>query len=316
MFYKYNGTIKVVISIISFIEIFTKDYQMKTLGLVALAAIIAVNFMNLAYSAKNKPNSPAKSFIVSSIKQTKALIDLSDLLHNKYVFALRHPATGKINYTHSGEFMMNNGHFYQNGSILQGYPITHELLANACPLENIHFEMSLPAVATSHVNAKLNLNVTASLSQHPFNAQDSSTFNYVINTDIYDNTGKHYPCLLYFVKNENNKWAVFVVINNKMLTDNGLLSFDTSGDLLKMENLDAITFYPDGNQDKPQNISLSLAGSAQYAADFRVFNLNQDGRSDQEITSIDVDEIGYVHAYYSEGEIITAGKIAVMQATL
>jgi len=262
-------------------------------------------FANHSYHVSSSVNHAVKY----TISDTKSLIDLSDLLHSKYVFALRDPKTGNLSYTQSGEFIWKDDYLYQNRMRLQGYNISTELVDNACQLSDIKLLTLLPAHVTTQFNPVLNLDANSAKPDKPFDPNDYASFNYVITAHLYDSLGAQHGAGLFFAKNTYNDWFVHVVIDGSVLTK-GRITFKTNGEFDQAEGLANIIFNPTGAAQ--QVFSISLERATQFATPSSVFSMDQDGRSVGHLSSVDVDEIGYVNQYFTNGEVITAGKIAVL----
>ena len=243
---------------------------------------------------------------------SSGMIDLSELLHNKHTFALRDPKSGRISYTGSGDFMVMDGYFYQNGKRLQGYTMATDLVANAYQLSDIHLTLTLPPRMTAHIDTIINLQSNAVIPEEPFTPYDSRSFNYAIVTSLYDSLGERHLAELFFVMKETNTWRTYVAVDSSVVSE-GEVVFDSTGALKQTKGLTNIPFYPMTGAVSPQIFSFSLAGSTQFAMPDMVMQMNQDGAGPGYIAGYTVDDIGYLDAWFTNGEFVSAGKIAVLQ---
>jgi len=63
--------------------------------------------------------------------------------------------------------------------------------------------------------------------------------------------------------------------------------------------------------DKPGWIKMDIDGTSQFAGDFRIINIGQDGYASGALTSVNIDESGIVQANYTNGNSSEIGKIAL-----
>lgn len=281
-----------------------------------LFSILSLTLTSTSFGYQIKPyHFPASNHSIKATV-TKPIIDLEELLHHRqYTFAVRNPETGNLTYTLSGEFIMKDGYFYQDGSRLQGYTISTELVDKSCELSDIKISSTIPVQATTQYHLRLNLDSNSTQINQAFNANDINSFNYKSTSTVFDSLGNPHLLNLFFVKIKPNDWLVHTAVDDVVLTQ-GEIKFSTDGQIDQVAGLSTITFNPSNGASTPQTVLLSLAESSQYAMQSSMWIVTQNGHLAGNLNGIDVDEIGYVNAAYNNGEVITAGKIAVLQRVL
>jgi flagellar hook protein FlgE len=286
----------------------------KTVTFILTLLFAHLSSLVIASPVKDDHSSPAKRQIVTHIQpDVKPITDLTELLHGKYVFALRDPGTGAVSYTQLGSFYFKDDEYlYQAGKRLQGYQLSTSLLGEACNLSDLRFGMLLPPQQTSRVNLRVNLNASSRMPEVAFHPEDPASYNYMLQFGIFDVLGFEHVSSLYFVKQFFGSWQIYYIVDGSVITE-GHLTFESTGKIEKVNGLEHITFWPNA-ANPPQEFSISLDDSTQYASDTHLFYQRQDGRTAGHLNGVDIDDIGNVDLLYSSGEKISAGKIAVLRA--
>lgn len=235
-------------------------------------------------------------------------LDLSGLVSSGLVIAVKNPKTGEVTYTHNGVFIKRDGYYYQNNSNLrlQGYPIPTQLTDDACTLGDIKAAANeLAPQATTSYEVILNLDSSANIPVNLFNPADISSFNYYIESLLFDKSGKEHTMQSYFVKTTVNDYDLHVLVDGVEI-DRGHVEFNSVGNLVNSD-LDEIQFQV---KNTLQKVSYSIKGSTQFAQPYHIFAVKADGHGHADFIEEDVDPNGNLFAEYSR-VILPLGKIAI-----
>lgn len=246
---------------------------------------------------------------------------------------------GTTAYTRAGQFSINKeGKIVDSqGAVLQGYladgtgNITGTIGDVAITANRIE------AAQTTQVQLSLNLNAKEAMQSAPFSLDANSDgvlndpINYNSSTTlaIYDSQGAQHNITLYFVKTADNNWDVHYVYddpnNQGQLVDAGTqkLIFNSNGTLKDDSSSSmVIVFNFNGGVTSPQNVVFDygrgsdeggdgLGGTNQYAANFSVSNILQNGYSSGNLINMSIDTNGNINGIYSNGQIKALAKIAL-----
>ena len=233
---------------------------------------------------------------------------------------------GQIAYSRNGQLTMTTDGYLRNaqGGLLTGYPAGAGVGGQPQLLQVP--AGGLQAQATTDVAATMNLDTTMPvLSADAFDATDPSTYSYASSATAYDSQGNSHSLTLYFTKTGSNQWNVRVAQNGVIPEDqvpqqlsfdsNGLLNgnvngeLDASGQQVPYE-AGSFTFALD-NGAADLSFKLDLAGTTQFANEFELGSLKQDGYSSGSLVGISIDESGQVIGKYSNEQTNVLGTIAL-----
>lgn len=236
-------------------------------------------------------------------------------------------------YTRAGEFTMDkDGNVVDSqGNVLQGYLADSNGNISGS-LGNMTLTVSqVPAKATASVNLALNLQSTS-----PTYASGSfalvggqpTNYDYSTSATVYDVLGGSHEITAYFTNTGSNAWQVNYVYTDPTtgnLTEatsggspiNQALTFNSSGALTN-DNDTTVSF----NFGSPQNIKFDfgtstaeggtgLDGTTQFASDFSVLNVAQDGYSTGTLQSYNIDKTGVITGTFTNGQQKKLGEIAL-----
>ena len=276
-----------------------------------------------------------------------------DLAINGGGFFVMEAPNGETTYTRNGEFHLNNEGYVVNdsGYFLTGYKATpdgktiQEGVTDRILVTNENIEPN----ATSQVNMGINLNANEkqpedttwvdkpAVEKTSWNP-DPKTYNKTTSLSIYDSLGNPHTLSLYFVRTADaGKWNVYANLDSTsteyvgaQTADKPLLEleFDENGELkdptkanvaleIKQEDLktiNEINGLPDTGAGAI-NIAFDLSNSSQYAGDFAVTDLTQDGYTTGYTVGISVNDDGIVQQNYSNGEIKNIGQVILASFT-
>ncbi|MBI5849231.1 MAG: flagellar hook protein FlgE [Nitrospirae bacterium] len=247
---------------------------------------------------------------------------------------------GTTAYTRAGQFSLDkNGNVINpDGMMLQGY------MADASgnitgTLGNLTFGsvQSSPQI-TANVTLALNLDTTETAPTAAFTLDsngdginnDPANFNKSTTVTVYDSQGGAHDVTAYFVKTADNAWDVHYVnidpADPTLLVDAGTqsLSFDTNGALIDDNSATAINFDFGAAVTTPQAVVFNfgtgtgetpagtgLDGTTQFASDFAVTKLSQDGYASGSLRNVVIDDSGVMTGIFTNGQSRAIGQIAL-----
>src|SRR5690554_1781756 len=237
------------------------------------------------------------------------------------------------------------------GNYLQSFPVDRNSGTTSSVALSTMQPIRIPDVAgapspTSNVFASFNVDarVTPIVETSPgasnFDPASPSTYHSSTSTTVYDSLGESHIINMYFVKRSPNEWDMYATFDGQEVSLNTpnagatsvngststRVTFDASGNPdVTPPNL---TFPPvdfsltpallGNGADSTQNIQLNFQNEAgtntptQYASNFEITNLNQDGTTVGRLTRVEVDSSGLVAASYSNGDTQFLGRVALV----
>lgn len=254
---------------------------------------------------------------------------------------------GEIRYTRNGQFDVNKEGFIVNAAGLQltGFPVTaNGALAGASPVPLQVPTAAMEPAATQLVTAQFNLDARAAVpAATPFNAADSTTYNYSNSVTVFDSLGNTHELSAFFVKTATSKWDVYATADGKPLatggafapapaippapavpgsggTPIGSLGFDGSGKLVVAAavppapaTVDTLKFagLQFANASAPMKIDMKMTGTTQFGADNQVRKMIPDGYSSGQLTTLAIAQDGTLSGKYSNQQTKLLGQIVL-----
>jgi flagellar hook protein FlgE len=185
---------------------------------------------------------------------------------------------------------------------------------------------------------------------NPFDPDTPSTYHSSTSATIYDSLGESHTLSTYYVKRDNNQWDVYATFDGDEIdlapTGTAVASPDTS---VNGNSGLRLTFLGNGEPDVPAGQttfdpgSIDLSGNnaagdpylnngadaqtvqfnfqdlsgttspTQFASDFEVTNLDQDGSTVGRLTNVDIDKSGLIAATYSNGDVQYLGQVSIVR---
>lgn len=242
-----------------------------------------------------------------------------DLAINGHGFFVVRDAGGSTSYTRAGYFGTDNDGFLINnlGGKLQGYPVNSEGKLQRGTIGDLQINAGgLTAKSSSMIDFVANLDARAKAkpATPAFDPDINDTFNDSYTTQIYDSLGREHTLTQYFVKNDENKWtAYYVVDGDKSNVTSSPLEFDTRGLLIQPTGPVNVSVPVAGADDL--SIDINYSGSSQYGSDFSVSRDKADGYTSGEKTGQQIDEDGMVYATFSNGQRLLQGQMILANFT-
>lgn len=161
----------------------------------------------------------AQQFTQGNITNTGNSLDLA-ISGNGYFMVSNN---GSMLYTRAGAFKTDDEGYVINseGYNLQGYGVNANGDIVSGVTTNLKVDSSNQAPnATSSVVETLALNSNSSVPNNtPFDASDSSTYNWSTSVPLYDTQGNSHTMTQYFVKDDSNQWTMYTLIDGRNPAD-------------------------------------------------------------------------------------------------
>jgi len=292
----------------------------------------------------------AQQFAQGSIKFTSNALDLA-ITGNGFFATVPELDSLEVSYTRAGEFKLNSDNFVvnSNGGHLLGFPVNADgtsssvALSTASPIR-IPTASGAPQ-ASNEVDIRMNLPAGDPIPAFAFDHTDPLTYNNSTSVTIFDSLGDSHVMTYYFRKVAANEWDVFTAVDGTIvnINDTGVgagtapagpavpagaarMVFTSGGDFAG-QYPDVLTTDPLGGAiltngaDPTQTITVDFnldpAGPnpnepTQFASNFEVTSLEQDGLAVGRLTGLDIDADGLVRATYSNGTSEPLSRIALV----
>ena len=270
-----------------------------------------------------------QDFSQGNVVTTGNLLDIA--IEGQGFFALQQLATensvrGGAIYSRSGAFALNkDGYVADHGNrallawpvAADGKPLTEDLI-RAEPLQ-IPMQRGEPVpTATINVQATLpsevsNLGQEAAVPpSKPFDAADPTTFAHHTVVPAFDAEGKGMEADVYFTRtasaspaspNTTYEMRMFVDGVERVATTPATVTFGADGRIAA----GALNGFGTG----VDAMALDLTGSNLAAAPFTVNTASHDGKSREQLTNLDIDNLGGVWATYGTGQRVALGQVVL-----
>ncbi len=187
---------------------------------------------------------------------------------------------------------------------------------------------------------------------NPFDPETPSTYHSSTSATIYDSLGESHTLSTYYVKRGNNQWDVYATFDGDEIdlaptgtatstppardsvngysgleinflgsgepdVPAGQITFDPGTIDLSGNNADGDPYLNNGASAQTVQFNFQdLSGTTsptQFASDFEVTNLDQDGSTVGRLTNVDIDKAGLLAATYSNGDVQYLGQVAIVR---
>ncbi len=243
-------------------------------------------------------------------------------------------------YTRAGQFSISKEGYIVNpdGLVLQGYLADESgNITGTIGSLNIANVQSVAKV-TSMADIALNLDATSEIQAVAFTLDgngdtvndDPTNYNFSSTITVYDSQGGAHQVTLYFEKTAANSWTVHYVhadpSNPNLLVEAGTqaLTFDVNGALVNDNTGTGINFNFGTSVTSPQAIQFNygtgtgetppgtgLDGTTQFATDFAVLSLNQNGYTAGSLKNMQISADGVITGIFTNGQTRAIGQIAL-----
>lgn len=234
-------------------------------------------------------------------------------------------------YTRAGQFTVDNLGYLVNldGMKVQGYPAdaTGEIQPGVGDLL-VGNAASSPS-ATANITLKGNLKSDAAILTNPFDPADKDSYNFTMDTTIYDSLGKAHVASIYYRKTAAGAWEFHTMTDGAGIQGgtagtpseiaSGTLTFGTDGSLTDATQTSNFTPV---DATSPQALTFNFGttttaggtgrdGITQFAQDSSTSFVNQDGYASGELSSVSIDSEGRVVGAFSNGQTRALGQVAL-----
>ncbi len=256
----------------------------------------------------------SQNFTQGAVQTSTRALDVA-ITNGDGFFRLASPS-GEISYSRNGQFNIDKDNYIVNSGGLRvtGYQVG----ANGSIAGGTPAALQLPATAmtpnaTSKINAQYNIDSRSTVPvTAPFNATDSTSFNYQNAVTGYDSLGNPHEITNFFVKTAANAWDVYQTVDGGASSNIGSLTFDTAGKMLMpAAGILAPAAVPLANGAAPLNFTINLTGTTQFGNDNAVAKQTQDGYTSGTLTAFAINSDGTVTGKYSNEQTKTLGQIVL-----
>jgi len=213
-------------------------------------------------------------------------------------------------YSRNGQFSMTkDGHLINaQGAKLTGY--NRGVAAGTAP-EAIRIPADgIQAQPTSNVNAAFNLDARVEPVVSDFDPDDPTTYSYVSNVSVYDSLGTRQDVRIFFFKTGENDWQAGIMIDgDDDVRDLQDVEFQADGTLSAATVL-SFNFDP-GTGANEVEFELDLTGTTQFANNFEVSSMVQDGYTSGSLLRLNVNEQGQIVGTYTNDQQQVLGTLAL-----
>ncbi|MGU7855607.1 flagellar hook protein FlgE [Burkholderia orbicola] len=267
-------------------------------------------------------NSVQQQFGQGTINTTNSSLDVA--INGNGFFQMSN--NGVTTYSRDGTFQRDKNGYIVNaqGMNLMGYMADKNGVLNTAQTVPLQAPTTnIAPTATTKINGQFNLNSQDTVpAKTPFNAADTTTYNYSTSIQVYDSLGGSQAVNMYFVKSAAGTWEAYAGVQGGATNDLGTITFDTSGAIKSTTtgtpatptaSLGQFQFTvpnTDGSAT-PQNLTLDLTGTTQYGGKDGVNNLAQDGYASGTLTTYSIGTDGKLTGNYSNGQTAVLGQIAL-----
>lgn len=214
-------------------------------------------------------------------------------------------------YSRNGQFSMTkDGHLINaQGAKLTGY---NRGVAPGTAPEAIRIPADgIQAQPTSNVNAAFNLDARVEeVDPNNFDPDDPTTYSYVSNVSVYDSLGTRQDVRIFFFKTGENDWQAGIMIDgDDDVRDLQDVEFQADGTLSAATVL-SFNFDP-GTGANEVEFELDLTGTTQFANNFEVSSMVQDGYTSGSLLRLNVNEQGQIVGTYTNDQQQVLGTLAL-----
>ena len=273
----------------------------------------------------------SQNFTSGAVQTSSRALDVA-IVNGDGFFRLASPG-GEVAYSRNGQFNMNKEGFIVNSAGLQltGYPVG----ANGSVAGGSPAPLQLPTTAmapnsTQNIAAQFNLDSRSiTPTATPFDATNSSTYNYANAVTVYDSLGNSHELSTFFSKTASNTWDVYATADGKPLATGGAmatavapatptasklgtLAFDTNGNLsAPLPSTITLAGLDFANGSGPMRFAVNVTGTTQFGNANDVKKLTQDGYTSGALTSFAINQDGTVTGKYSNEQAKALGQIVL-----
>jgi flagellar hook protein FlgE len=283
-------------------------------------------------------NSPGIGVNIGAVAQqftqgnTTTTANPMDLAINGRGFFQVQDATGGIDYTRNGQFKLDRDGYVVNGEGLKllAQPWNEAAQRADGDAAPIRLQAGFgAAVATgagndpsvNGVRLSINLNAADDVKAVAIDFSTPATYNYATSQTLYDGEGAPLSMTYYFQKTAVDTWDVYGTVDGVAydggtgLLNSTPLTFDPTTGKLDTTGLAAAAIPAPALVGPLAGFPFDFTGTTQYAANYSISELKQDGYAAGEMTGIQFDDSGVISATYSNGRSSNLGQVQLADFT-
>lgn len=275
----------------------------------------------------------SQDFSTGSLETTGRDLDLAISGEGFLRFA---DSTGQVVYSRNGQLNIDADGFIVNaqGAQLTGYAgerVTGEPVVLQVPTAPLAASATQDNLANSIFGAQvsINLDAEAEATSTTFDPMDPASYDYASAMTVYDSLGGEHVVTSFYTKTGNNTWDVQHVMDfaGKSADYQSQVNAGSTAPTVEFDaQVEQINFAANGqladytptamtyalsNGAQDLNFSIDLSGSTQYANDYEVTSLSQNGYTSGSLVGVSFEDDGRVIGSYSNELKQTLGTIAL-----
>ncbi|MGY3727376.1 MULTISPECIES: flagellar hook protein FlgE [Cobetia] len=275
----------------------------------------------------------SQDFSTGSLETTGRDLDLAISGEGFLRFA---DSTGQVVYSRNGQLNIDADGFIVNaqGAQLTGYAgerVTGEPVVLQVPTAPLAASATQDNLANSIFGAQvsINLDAEAETTSTTFDPMDPASYDYASAMTVYDSLGGEHVVTSFYTKTGNNTWDVQHVMDfaGKSADYQSQVNAGSTAPTVEFDaQVEQISFAANGqladytptamtyalsNGAQDLNFSIDLSGSTQYANDYEVTSLSQNGYTSGSLVGVSFEDDGRVIGSYSNELKQTLGTIAL-----
>lgn len=263
-----------------------------------------------------KLNAVAQQFTQGNITSTNNSLDIA--INGDGFFQMSD--NGVPTYTRNGQFQMNSkGAIVDaSGKNLMGYPVDAAgNLLTGKPENLVINTADIQPLASTAVDATLNLDSRNAIISTAFNSADPTTYHDSTAVTTYDSLGNTHTLQNYFVKTAeaagSTTWNVYTTVDGLANAGGATLTFSGTGVLPTITGVTPVSFTPAGAT--AVSIALDFTKSTQFGSAFSVNNLTQDGFTSGRLSKFNTAADGTILGSYTNGQTKVLGQVLLTRFT-
>lgn len=272
----------------------------------------------------------AQNFTAGAVQTSTRALDVA-IVNGDGFFRLASPG-GEIAYSRNGQFNMDKAGFIVNSAGLQltGYQVgANGTVAGGSPAALQLPTTAMAPNATQNIAAQFNIDSRSiAPTATPFDATNSSTYNYANAVTVYDSLGNSHELSTFFVKDPApavNTWKVYatadgtpldaagaMVVPPALAGSLGSLGFDSNGQLIAPAggklSFAGLNF---ANGSSNMGFTVDVTGTTQFGNVNDVKKLTQDGYTSGTLVAFAINQDGTVTGKYSNEQGKALGQVVL-----
>jgi flagellar hook protein FlgE len=266
-----------------------------------------------------------------ALTNTGLATDLAIDGNGYFVVSGAHNGSNGTFYTRAGQFTIDNSGTLVNleGLDVQGYTASTTGVLGTTPGDLKIGDSMAPAVATTTITAKMNLDQAAVVPALPFDPLNPvTTSNASTSVTVYDTLGAGHQVDLYFAKTAAGAWDWHALTDGAGVAGgvagtaseiaNGTATFGLSGELTAMTT---VSNFTPANAVSPQPLTFNfgdptgaggtgLLGITQFDGKSVATAVSQDGGAAGSLAHISIDKDGKINGTFTNGQSRVLGQVA------